>query len=101
MRSGWDPRLMTSHFALRARTQRGTTAASPWAFLLCMGLFSQFCVWALRSTAHSVSKTRVNALAEAPTPDAPCWPTPTNGGDCDRALREDLRRKMKATLAHA
>ena len=27
-----------------------------------MGLFSRFCVQALRCTAHSVSKTRVNAL---------------------------------------
>ena len=29
------------------------------------GLFSRFCVRALRCTAHSTSKTRVNALAEA------------------------------------
>jgi hypothetical protein len=30
-----------------------------------MGLFSLFCVWAQRSTAHRASKARVNALAEA------------------------------------
>jgi hypothetical protein len=30
-----------------------------------MGLFSRFCVWALRWSAHGASKTRVNALAEA------------------------------------
>jgi hypothetical protein len=30
-----------------------------------MGLFSRFYVQALRFTAHSASKTRVNALAEA------------------------------------
>ena len=34
----------------------------PGPILLCMGLFSRFCVRALRCTAHSVSKTRVNAL---------------------------------------
>jgi hypothetical protein len=30
-----------------------------------MGLFSRFCVQALRFSTHSASKTRANALAEA------------------------------------
>ena len=33
--------------------------------LLCMGLFSRFCVRAPRWTTHSASKTRVTELVEA------------------------------------
>jgi hypothetical protein len=54
--------VTTNHFLLVPRTQRSTSAAGSGPILLCMGLFSRFCVQALRCTAHSVSKTRVNAL---------------------------------------
>ena len=43
--------MTTDHFLLVPRTQRGTSAANLGPILLCMGLFSRFCVQALRYTA--------------------------------------------------
>src|SRR3979490_116405 len=63
MRLGWA--VTTDHFSSRAPNATQHECCKPGPILLCMGLFSRFCVRALRCTAHSVSKTRVNALAEA------------------------------------
>src|SRR3982074_854553 len=63
MRLGWA--VTTDHFPPRAPDARQHEGCEPGPNLLCMGLFSRFCVRALRCIAHSVSKTRVNALAEA------------------------------------
>ena len=52
MRSCWA--VTTGHFALVPPEQRSTGAANRGRFLLCMGLFSRFCVRALRCTAQSV-----------------------------------------------
>src|SRR3979490_2601222 len=63
MRSGWA--VTTDHFSSRAPNATQHECCELGPILLCMGLFSRFCVRALRCTAHSASKTRVNALAEA------------------------------------
>src|SRR5207248_1103378 len=42
MRSGWA--VTTDHFSSLPRTQRSTSAARRHPILLCMGLFSRFCV---------------------------------------------------------
>src|SRR3981081_1987720 len=60
MRLGWA--VTTDHFSCRAPNATQHECCELGPILLCMGLFSRFCV---RCTAHSVSKTRVNALAEA------------------------------------
>src|SRR5882762_8439358 len=60
MRLGWA--VTTDHFSSRAPDATQHECCEPGPNLLCMGLFSRFCVRALRCTAHSTSKTRVNAL---------------------------------------
>ena len=52
-------------FCCRAPDATQQECREPRLILLCMGLFSRFCVRALWGTAHSASKARVNALAEA------------------------------------
>jgi hypothetical protein len=54
--------LTTDHFSSCAPATTQPECCEPEPILLCMGLFSRFCVRA-RCTAHS-TKTRVNALAE-------------------------------------
>ena len=54
--------MTTDHFSSRAPGAAQPECGEPGSILLCMGLFSRFYVPALRCTAHSVSKTRVNAL---------------------------------------
>src|SRR6266849_6224407 len=60
MRLGWGRDDGPFFFSCPGRKPH--ERCEPGPILLCMGLFSRFCVWAPRCTAHSVSKTRVNAL---------------------------------------
>jgi hypothetical protein len=57
MRPGWA--VTTDCFSLDTNSRR---AAGRRPFLLCMGLFSRFCVWAPRYIAHRASNTPVEAL---------------------------------------
>src|SRR6266852_7531868 len=63
MRLGWGRDDGPFFFSCPGRKPHERCERGP--ILLCMGLFSRFCVWAPRCTAHSVSKTRVNALRGA------------------------------------
>src|SRR3981081_1175047 len=63
MRIGWA--VTTDHFSSRAPDATQHECCEPGPNLLCMGLFSRFCVRALRGIARGVSKARVNALAGA------------------------------------
>ena len=58
---GWG--LTTDYFSSRAPERSAARVLQAGPILLCMGLFSRFCVQALRVHGpHSASKTRVNAL---------------------------------------
>src|SRR5438034_2711632 len=69
--------------------------------LLCMGLFSRFCVWAPRCTAHSVSKTRVNALmrrcAASGTRDRWCFALTANRSNSNASCSSDGSEKLRRT----
>ena len=64
MRLGWGRGDGPFFFSCPGRKPHERCERGP--ILLCMGLFSRFCVRALRRTAHSPSESRVNALAEPP-----------------------------------
>ena len=61
---GWG--LTTDYFSSRVPERSAARVLQAGPILLCMGLFSRFCVQALRVHGpHSASKTRVNALIVA------------------------------------
>jgi hypothetical protein len=80
MRLGWGRDDGPFFFSCPGRKPH--ERCEPGPILLCMGLFSRFCVWAPRCTAHSVSKTRVNALmrccAASGTRDRYCFALTAN-----------------------
>ena len=56
--------MTTDRFSAPIDDAAQQKCCEPMPFYLCMGLFSRFCVGALRMTAHIASKACVNALAE-------------------------------------